>query len=114
MSELYNNIETVSAVLDILQNNAHPSQKPVLRLVGDHLRLLARCMDDAALCPPHMPTGTPTPDTPRLAAYPPASDTSCRPDSSLRPGTSLRPDSLHGAITDGTPRRVQGVRYVRQ
>ena len=126
MSELNNNIETISAVLDILQNNALPSQKPVLRLLGDHLRLLARCMDDAALCPPHMPTGTPTPDTPRLAAYPPASDTSCRPDSSLRPGTSLRPDSLprsdssprpdslHGAITDGTPRRVQGVRYVRQ
>ncbi len=34
MSELNNNIETISAVLDILQNNALPSQKPVLRLLG--------------------------------------------------------------------------------
>lgn len=108
MSELYNNIETVSAVLDILQNNALPAQKPVLRLLGDHLRLLARCMDDAALCPPHIPTGTPTPDTSRLAAYPPTVDTPCRAD------TSLRPDSSHGAVTDGTARRVQGVRYVHQ
>ena len=102
MSELNNNIETISAVLDILQNNALPSQKPVLRLLGDHLRLLARCMDDAALCPPHLPSGTPAPDTSRLAAFPTATDTLCRPDSPYSPAT------------DGTARRVQEARHVRQ
>ena len=126
MSELNNNIETISAVLDILQNNALPSQKPVLRLLGDHLRLLVRCMDDAALCPLRLPSGTPTPDTSRLAAYPPATETSCRPDASYRPDnplwpdasysvdTSLRVDSPHRAAADGTARRVQEARHVRQ
>lgn len=102
MSELYNNIETVSAVLDILQNNALPAQKPVLRLLGDHLRLLARCMDEGALCPPHMPSGTPTPDTSRLAAYPPGGDTSCMADISCM------------AATDEASRRVQEVGHVHQ
>ncbi|MGE4312402.1 hypothetical protein [Desulfovibrio sp.] len=127
MSELNNNIETISAVLDILQNNALPSQKPVLRLLGDHLRLLARCMDDAALCPPHLPSGTPTPDTSRLVAYPPVTDTSYRQDnSSLRPDSSHMVDSSHmpdsshmvdssrRPVTDGTARRVQEAHHVRQ
>ena len=127
MSELNNNIETISAVLDILQNNALPSQKPVLRLLGDHLRLLARCMDDAALCPPHLPSGTPTPDTSRLAAYPPVTDTSCMADTSYRQDnsshmvdSSRRPDSSHMVdspfrpVTDGTARRVQEAHHVRQ
>lgn len=120
MSELNNNIETISAVLDILQNNALPSQKPVLRLLGDHLRLLARCMDDAALCPPHVPSGTPTPDTSRLAAYPPLTDTSCmadisyRPDSSHMVDSSRRPDSPYSPATDGTARRAQEAHHVRQ
>lgn len=60
MSDLQNNFHNLSAVLDILQNNAPPTQRPVLRLVGDHLRLLARCMDLPAHCspplPPHMPS----------------------------------------------------------
>ena len=38
MSDLQDNFHNLSAVLDILQNNAHPAQRPVLRLVGDHLR----------------------------------------------------------------------------
>ena len=126
MSELNNNIETISAVLDILQNNALPSQKPVLRLLGDHLRLLARCTDDAALCPPHLPSGTPTPDTSCLAAYPPLTDgsrmadTSYRPDSSRRADTSYRPDSSRMVdssrrpCADGTTRRVQEAHHVRQ
>ena len=132
MSELNNNIETISAVLDILQNNALPSQKPVLRLLGDHLRLLARCMDDAALCPPHLPSGTPTPDTSCLAAYPPLTDASRRADTSYRPDSSRRVDSSRMADTsyrpdssrmvdsscrpgaDGTTRRVQEAHHVRQ
>ncbi|ATD81786.1 MULTISPECIES: hypothetical protein [Desulfovibrio] len=55
MSDLQDNFHNLSAVLDILQNNAHPAQRPVLRLVGDHLRLLALCMDLPARCSPHMP-----------------------------------------------------------
>ncbi|OXS29934.1 MAG: hypothetical protein BCS36_03970 [Desulfovibrio sp. MES5] len=102
MSEFNNNIETVSAVLDILQNNALPAQKPVLRLLGDHLRLLVRCMDEEALCPPHMPSGTPTPGTSRLAAFPPVTD------------ASRLAESSHMAAADGTARRFQEVGHVRQ
>ena len=108
MSELNNNIETISAVLDILQNNALPSQKPVLRLLGDHLRLLVRCMDDAALCPPHLPSGTPTPDASCLSAYPPLTDAPRMADTSYRPDSSRRP------CADGTTRRVQEAHHVRQ
>ena len=108
MSELNNNIETISAVLDILQNNAPPSQKPVLRLLGDHLRLLARCMDDAAPCPPHLPSGTPTPDTSRLSAYPPLTDASCMADTSCRSDSSRRPGA------DKTARWTQEAHHVRQ
>ena len=126
MSELNNNIETISAVLDILQNNALPSQKPVLRLLGDHLRLLARCMDDAAPCPPHLPSGTPTPDTSRLSAYPPLTDASCMADTSYRPDssrmvdsscmadTSCRSDSSRRPGADKTARWTQEAHHVRQ
>lgn len=58
MSELHNTIDNLSAVLDILQHTAHPDQKPVLRLMGDHLRLLARCIDDPAVNLPHIPSAT--------------------------------------------------------
>ncbi|CAK7026483.1 MAG: hypothetical protein DESF_01104 [Desulfovibrio sp.] len=65
MSDLQDNIYNLSAVLDTLQNNAHPAQKPILRLLGDHLRLLALCMDLSAYCPdvqtPHMPPSAAAP-----------------------------------------------------
>lgn len=60
MLELNNSLDNLSAVLDIIQNTAHPDQKPVLRLMGDHLRLLARCMDDPAISLHHALSG-PTP-----------------------------------------------------
>ncbi len=61
MSDLQDNFYNLSAVLDILQNNAHPAQRPVLRLVGDHLRLLALCMNRSEHCPtPHTPDRPPS------------------------------------------------------
>lgn len=114
MSELHNNIETISAVLDILQNNALPAQKPVLRLLGDHLRLLVRCMDDGALCPPHLPSGTPTPATSLLVAYPPAADSSCMADISCTADGSCMSDSSCTAASNKNSRQVQEVGHVYQ
>lgn len=50
MSELPDEIQNLSAVLESLQPGMHVSQRPVLRLVSDHLRLLAQLLDkrDAA------------------------------------------------------------------
>ncbi len=45
MSELHDEIQNLSAVLELLQNGARHGQRPVLRLASSHLRLLARTLD---------------------------------------------------------------------
>ena len=56
MSELRDEIQNLSAVLELLQTEARAGQRPVLRLASDHLRLLARPLkeyaDPAAPLPP--------------------------------------------------------------
>ncbi len=73
MSDIQDNFYNLSAVLDLLQNNAPPAQRPVLRLVGDHLRLLALCMDLPSQCPspqtPHSPPSGADQNTP-ASSYP--------------------------------------------
>ncbi|SDF41204.1 hypothetical protein [Desulfovibrio legallii] len=62
MYALHDDIRNLSAVLDLLQAHADAVQRPVLRLMGDHLRLLAGQLAPASvqdiwpapLCPaPH-------------------------------------------------------------
>ena len=45
MSELHDEIQNLSAVLELLQTEARGGQRPVLRLVSSHLRLLARTLE---------------------------------------------------------------------
>lgn len=45
MSELHDEFQNLSAVLENLQPDAPVSQRPVLRLVSAHLRLLAQLFD---------------------------------------------------------------------
>ena len=61
MYALHDDIRHLSAVLDLLQAQADAAQRPVLRLMGDHLRLLAGQLAQrpvaevpwsAPLCPP--------------------------------------------------------------
>ncbi|MDD4701831.1 MAG: hypothetical protein PHI96_06375 [Desulfovibrio sp.] len=91
MSELNTTFDNLSAVLDLLQNTAPPEQKPVLRLMGDHLRLLARCMDDPAVTLLYIPSG-PTPQG--------ACQATADPISMTTPAKN--------------PLRIQGVRHVCQ
>ena len=56
MSAFQDDIQNLSAVLDILHSDAHASHQPVLRLVGNHLRLLANLAGrtwHCPCCPPH-------------------------------------------------------------
>lgn len=46
MSELHDEIQNLSAVLELLQTEARAGQRPVLRLASNHLRLLARTLKD--------------------------------------------------------------------
>lgn len=46
MSELRDEIQNLSAVLELLQTEARAGQRPVLRLASDHLRLLARTLKE--------------------------------------------------------------------
>lgn len=52
MSELHDEIQNLSAVLESLQTGVHVSQRPVLRLVSDHLRLLAHLLDKREILAP--------------------------------------------------------------
>lgn len=45
MSDLHDEIQNLSAVLETLHPGVHAAQQPVLRLVSDHLRLLAHLLD---------------------------------------------------------------------
>lgn len=47
MSDLHDEIQNLSAVLETLHPGVHAAQQPVLRLVSDHLRLLAACSTSA-------------------------------------------------------------------
>lgn len=52
MSELHDEIQNLSAVLESLQPGIRVSQRPVLRLVSNHLRLLARLLDKSDIAAP--------------------------------------------------------------
>lgn len=52
MSELHEEIQNVSAVLESLHPGVHVSQRPVLRLVSNHLRLLAQLLDKRGIVAP--------------------------------------------------------------
>ncbi|MDO5484179.1 MAG: hypothetical protein Q4F27_04650 [Desulfovibrionaceae bacterium] len=59
MSELYDDIRNLSAVLDLLHRENQETHRPVLRLACDHLRLLARQMEGPfPCCLPPVPQGS--------------------------------------------------------
>ncbi len=66
MSVFYDDIQNLSAVLDSLHSDVCAFQQPVLRLVIDHLRLLASQKEQAhqALCCPLSQTSPSTPIMP--------------------------------------------------
>lgn len=66
MSELHDEIQNLSAVLELLQMEARGVQRPVLRLASSHLRLLARTLA------PHGPRAEAVPPARGGAALPPA------------------------------------------
>ena len=68
MSAFYDDIQNLSAVLDSLHSGVCAFQQPVLRLVIDHLRLLASQREQEA--PAQAPPRSQTPPVPPvLPAY---------------------------------------------
>lgn len=67
MSELHDEIQNLSAVLELLQAEASAGQRPVLRLASSHLRLLAGTLKECGYgeiadpAAPIPPSGAPWP-----------------------------------------------------
>ena len=68
MSAFYDDIQNLSAVLDSLHSDVCAFQQPVLRLVIDHLRLLASQQDRATQALSYPLSQTP-PSTPIMPVH---------------------------------------------
>ena len=68
MSAFYDDIQNLSAVLDSLHSDVCAFQQPVLRLVIDHLRLMA-CLKEHDLHAQVGPASQTPPSTPAMTTH---------------------------------------------